>query len=113
MKGITKGTIALFSFYAAALYFITVYVPNFRMTGEQNVIRQHERMKIHDEKYNRIFGKNGLADLNSDNAIDFQERVDAHRRMGFSRFFDERRHIWPLCTISDLEKAIDSYSNDK
>ncbi|MBI4116202.1 hypothetical protein HY449_00485 [Candidatus Pacearchaeota archaeon] len=70
--------------------------------------------KIHPEKFKQIFGPNGFADRNKDNIIDFPERVDAYRRMGY---FQDILPIageteFPKPTFSQLERAVNSYEGE-
>ena len=74
-----------------------------------NLIKENER--IYPNKYSQIFGPNGYADANRDNIIDFPERIDAYRRMGF---FQDVLPIageteFPKPNLNQLERAIRSY----
>ena len=71
--------------------------------------------KIYPERYSQIFGQNDYADTNRDNIIDFLERVGAYRRMGY---FQDVLPIagetkFPKPTLSELEKAVESYESEK
>lgn len=88
---------------------------NAHITRETHPIRQGHKLEEYHEKKNKIFKPYGLADRNQDGVIDFPERVDAYRRMGFTQEF----HHWqwpttyPSYNLRHLDKAIESYKLDE
>ncbi len=89
------------------------------LTGEINPnkaaqVLQHKREQVELEKRDyqvqlnnfndRVFGVNGLADINKDGKVDFNERAEAYRRMGL-----EEQVLFPNANKDDLEKAVRSY----
>ena len=72
------------------------------------------RNQLREEYSNRIFGMNGYADKDKSGGINFDERVDAYRRMGFTQPFVEggtyfEKHL----SFNQLEKAVKSYEAEK
>ncbi len=75
-----------------------------------NVIRP---ATIEEEKLSyQIFGKDGFADQDKNGMIDFNEVVDAYRRMGFTDTF-VAGEPFPKPRFRELEKAIKYYTLEK
>lgn len=91
-------------------------------TGEFNPLRQtevNERMRVenqlYQERYNQLFGKNGFADVDRSGAINFDEKVEAWRLMGFGN--DNRVYMlgeteFPKPNRAQLEWAIERYQEE-
>ena len=93
-------------------------------TGEFNPFRQREAItrikteerlerQAYQENFQKIFGPNGYADTNGNKAINFDERVNSYRKMGF---FENEVPIageteFSKPTLNQLEKAVKSYKN--
>lgn len=82
-------------------------------TREIHPLRQLHRFEEYSQKREMIFGRNGLADLNNDKALDFHERVDAYRRMGFTGTFYHWQHFYPAYNLDRLNGAIKSYEQEE
>lgn len=81
------------------------------ITKEWNRSKQDQAwlsMRKQDQLYDKVFGKYGLADTNSDGEISILEKTEAYKKMGLE---NKTKFVKP--TISQLEKAIKSYKNKK
>ena len=79
-----------------------------RIKLQQTETRQIER-KRYDELYNKLFGVDGYANRDKSRGINFDERVDALRRMGFDGVYIEGGTNFPQPTLEKLERAVRSY----
>ncbi len=75
---------------------------------------QKELLRLqYQENHQKIFGLNGYADTNGNKTINFDERVNAYRKMGF---FENEVPIageteFSKPTSNQLERAVKSYEN--
>jgi hypothetical protein len=102
-----KLVVGLLSIMASCL--LGIWGINWYQTGETHPIRQWNKVEEHSKKGELIFGEYGFADRNRDGVIDFLEKVDAYRRMGFTDRFSHNQRIYPVYTLSQLDRAIESY----
>jgi len=121
IKELAHGTYATISMTALAFYGLGVLSTGYEANRVRILEVDRQRTQItevekrrHDELEKMLFGENGLADTNRDNAIDFHERVDAYRRIGYTKMFVEGRIFeFPTPTLAQLEKAVESYTAQK
>ena len=78
------------------------------MTHSLNPIANYAAIRQRDQQtldlYDKMFGKNGIADTNKDGNIDFIERAEAFRRMGL-----ENKVGFPESSLDDLKRVARSY----
>ena len=108
-------------FIFPSFHFSTLYLE----TGEINPIKQRQitsqRSETYDKLFVELFGPNGLADRNKNTAIEFGEKVEAYRRMGFTEsiFIEWCRSVglddsikgnsFPNPNLGQLKRAVKSY----
>ena len=91
---------------------------SYKETGEVNPVRQLEVQDEQHQRYtdlrNKIFGENGLADLDKDGNMSEFEKANAYERMGvrFTVKLDDPHSPTPEEKIESLEKAIQSFEEE-
>lgn len=93
------------------LYF-AYYSLSHNLTGELIPWKQPVANAQRDEIYERIFGKDGLADRNYDNMLTFEEKVYVYRCMGYTEQFTVGERF-PAPKTSALEKGIETCFGDR
>ncbi|MBS3079592.1 hypothetical protein J4218_05710 [Candidatus Pacearchaeota archaeon] len=92
----------------AAIVSIDWNVRGYPMTHSLNPIANYAAIRQRDQQtldlYDKMFGKNGIADTNKDGNIDFIERAEAFRRMGL-----ENKVEFPESSLDDLKRVARSY----
>jgi hypothetical protein len=73
---------------------------------------QQEHQRVYSDLSNQLFGENGLADVDKDGVVSFNERIDTLTRAGCINHDVENISI-RQATTSDLQRAVDSYKGEK
>ncbi len=76
---------------------------------KQRRFEQEQDARLRDFYWGVLFTGKGYADANKDRAIDFNEKVDAWRRMGFEDEIFMEGQPFPEPTTQQLERAVQSY----
>ena len=98
------GAVALISHYGETVVRTGEWNPMKQSEAftQQRQERQLEERQNYEQNWNKLFGIDGIADVNRDGRVDPKEYADAMRRTGF-----------PQPGSNDLEKAIASYEAEQ
>ena len=107
--GMMKTVVIVMSLYFAGTAGAAYYA-RYIHTGEFHPKKQQEYFQAED----KLFGKDGFADVDKDNNVSFDEKKDVYARMALKPYKKphwltkkEETHF-PSPTLSQLEKAVDS-----